>query len=524
MLRLLVFFAVLAAATLGLVWLADNPGVVTLTWRGVEYQTSLMVGLGAVLAVAIVLGIVWSLLRFVLRLPSLIALAHRLRRREKGFAALSRGLVAIGAGDARAAERHASDAQKLIGHEPLAKLLRAQAAQLSGDRARAQAAFREMLDHRDTHALGLRGLHLEARRAGEHDVAVEYATRAHQHAALPWAAQAVLDDHARHSDWSGGLATVESNAAAKLLDKPTANRWRAALKTAIALDLAERDPKGALSLAQEALSLAPNLVPAATLAGRLIAAAGDYRKASKTLEAAYRETPHPDLAAAYLRVRIGDSALDRLARARSLAKLAPYDSESYLSVARAALDARDYAAARESLSALTSFAPNTPRPTARACLLQAELEEAGGHDGAARDWLSRAARAPRDRAWVAEGVISDHWAPVSPSGAIDAFVWRTPDEWLTAVEPPPAPRPAAVEPPPPAVMPPPPAIEAQVEPPAPAQAPAPPPAAAPAEPAPRAASARAANNVILMPSAAPDDPGPPRPEEAPSPYRRFARD
>jgi HemY protein len=58
----------------------------------------------------------------------------------------------------------------------------------------------------------------------------------------------------------------------------------------------------------------------------------------------------------------------------------------------------------------------------------ADIEDAEGHQGAVREWLARAARAPRDKAWVADGVISDRWAPVSPSGTLDAFVWRTPDE------------------------------------------------------------------------------------------------
>jgi len=514
MLRLLVFLAVVGAAAIGISWLGDNPGVVTLNWRGVEYETSLVVALGVVLGVAIALGIVWSILRFVLRLPSLVALAARVRRREKGFNALSRGLVAIGAGDARAARRHAAEAHKLIGHEPLAKLLRAQSAQLNGDRGAAQSAFREMLEHPDTHALGLRGLHVEARRAGEHDSALDYAARAHQHAPLPWAAQALLEDNARRSDWSGALATVESNAAAKLLDKPTANRWRAVLKTAIAQDLAERDAKGALSLAQEALGLAPTLVPAAALAGKLLAGAGDFRKASKVLEAAYRTTPHPDLAAAYLRVRIGDSTLDRFARARTLARLAPNDPESQMTLARAALDAHEFDAAQEALAPLVSYAPGAARPTPRVCLLQSELEEALGHDGAAREWLSRAARAPRDRAWVAEGFVSDHWSPVSPAGTLDAFVWRAPDELLTAIDAPPPPLPDEPVAPPAAA-----AIAApEAAPPAPVAAEAPTPVRTVAPLVGRANP----SPVVLMPSAAPDDPGPHKPAQESAPDPRYA--
>ena len=49
-----------------------------------------------------------------------------------------------------------------------------------------------------------------------------------------WAGQAVLDDRTRRGDWAGALATVDSNAAARLIDKPTANRWRAVIKTAMA--------------------------------------------------------------------------------------------------------------------------------------------------------------------------------------------------------------------------------------------------------------------------------------------------
>ena len=212
--------------------------------------------------------------------------------------------------------KHAAEANRLVAHEPMTKLLSAQAAQLAGDRAGALAAYNAMLEHHETHGLGLRGLHLEARRGGDHEAALQYAMRANAHAPAAWAGQAVLDDRARRGDWAGALATVESNASARLIDKPTANRWRAVIKTAMAEETMERDPKAALALAQEACRLAPALVPAAAICGRLTANAGDYRRATRILESAYAQTPHPDLAAAYLRVRHGDSTGDRLARAR----------------------------------------------------------------------------------------------------------------------------------------------------------------------------------------------------------------
>jgi HemY protein len=55
--------------------------------------------------------------------------------------------------------------------------------------------------------------------------------------------------------------------------------------------------------------------------------------------------------------------------------------------------------------------------------------EAGdlGDRGREREWLARALRAPRDRAWIADGYVSDRWLPVSPvTGAVDAFEWKAP--------------------------------------------------------------------------------------------------
>ncbi len=132
-----------------------------------------------------------------------------------------------------------------------------------------------------------------------------------------------------------------SNAAGKLLDKATANRWRAVLKTAIALETAERDPSVALTLAQEALALAPGLVPPRRWWENCSPPAAIIARRRKSWRRAYRETPHPDLAAAYLKVRRGDSALDKLERARALAKIAPFDAESQMTIARAALDAKN---------------------------------------------------------------------------------------------------------------------------------------------------------------------------------------
>jgi HemY protein len=162
-------------------------------------------------------------------------------------------------------------------------------------------------------------------------------------------------------------------------------------------------------------------VPAAALAGRLLTEAGERRKAAKIVEAAWKASPHPDLADAYAHLRLSDSARDRLGRVQALARMAPGHVEGALAIARAALDAREFAAARHALEPLAAA------PTQRVAMLMAELEELEGDAGRAREWMARALNAALDPAWTADGIVSDRWLPISPvTGRLDAFHWKVP--------------------------------------------------------------------------------------------------
>jgi HemY protein len=62
----------------------------------------------------------------------------------------------------------------------------------------------------------------------------------------------------------------------------------------------------------------------------------------------------------------------------------------------------------------------------------AELERTEhGNSPRVREWLARAAHAPRGPAWIADGLVSDRWSPISPvSGRLDAFSWGTPPDLI----------------------------------------------------------------------------------------------
>lgn len=425
MIRLLVLLVLIAALAWSGQWLVAHPGSLAFNWLGYRIETSVVVGVVALLMIALTISLVWGLVRFVFRLPKAMSLAAKVRRRERGYEALSRGLIAVGSGDARAARREAAEAGRLIRHDPMTLLLRAQSAQLSGDGATARALFQEMAQRPDTKLLGLRGLYVEARRAGENDAAFAFAEEAQKLSPVAWAGQALIERHAAESRWEKALEALERSGAAGQIDKAELAKGRAALKLALARDLADSETEKARALAAEALAAQPDLAPAAALVAKLHGRRGDYKKAAKVVEQAWGVASHPELAQAYVDLRPGDSNADRLARARKLARLKGDDAEGRLALAAVAIAAREFSEARTALAPLVE---GEARPTQRVCVAMAHLEEAEGHDAKAREWWGRAARAPRDKAWIAEGLASESWEPVTPSGELGGYRWEAPDE------------------------------------------------------------------------------------------------
>ena len=421
MIRVILYLILVGLIAYGVVLVADRPGDVVVTWQGWRIETSLLVLGVAIIAAVILLLVILGLIRWMVRSPVALGRLLRHRRGVRAYEAISHGLIAVGAGDVAAAQRFTAEVQRLAPGEPLALLLSAQAAQLTGDRDAAERAFRAMAARPDTKALGLHGLYIEAQRRNDAGGARAYAEEAARIApSLGWAGTAVLEARCRDGDWGGALNLLEQQR--RMLDKATYRRQRAVLLTAQALAVEDGDRDAAKEFALEANKLAPDLVPAAALASRLLAEGGHLRKASRIIDSAWRTNPHPELAQAYAELRSGESARDRLKRIEAGAGRVPGHIEGALAVARAAIDAQEFGKARSEL------APYLDRPTKRVCVLMAKLERTERNDeGRAREWMARALNAPPDPQWTADGYVSDRWLPVSPvSGRIDAFEWRVP--------------------------------------------------------------------------------------------------
>lgn len=426
MIRLVVFAVLVLVLGYGFSWLADRPGDLSLVWEGQLYQTKLIVAASGLIALLAIVMVAWWLIRTIWTSPHSVTRYFRARKRDRGYQALSTGLIAAGAGNALLARKMAARSRGLIraDQEPLINLLEAQAALIEGRHDEARAKFEAMANDPETRELGLRGLYLEAKRLGANEAARQYAEKAADTAPyLPWAAQATLEYRSQAGHWDDAIRLLDRQKAARVIEKQEADRLRGVLLTARADDKLESDPAGAGDDATYALKLVPDFQPAALIAAKALFREDKVRKAASILEQAWRADPHPEVGRAYVLARSGDSTVDRLKRAERLEALRPNNVESLLVVAQAALDARDFPKARAKAEAAARM-----QPREAAFLLLADIEEADtGDQGRVRHWLAQALKAPRDPAWVADGFVSDKWLPVSPvTGRLDAFEWKAP--------------------------------------------------------------------------------------------------
>src|SRR5690606_41236281 len=89
MLRILFFLAVVFALGLGFAWLADRPGDLVVTFDGYQYQVTLMVAAVAVAAIVAATMLAWWIVKAIWRSPYLVSRYFRVRRRDRGYQALS---------------------------------------------------------------------------------------------------------------------------------------------------------------------------------------------------------------------------------------------------------------------------------------------------------------------------------------------------------------------------------------------------------------------------------------------------
>ncbi len=428
MTRILRFILKLAILVAAAVWLADHPGTVEIVWQGRVIETSVGVLAAAIALLILLLWLAQRLWRGLRRAPRSFVEGRRESRRARGYRALTRGLVAVAAGDAAEARRWSRQADVLLAEPPLTLLLSAQAAQLNGDEAAARRHFEAMLERSETEFLGLRGLLNQALKDKDWVQALELARRARAlRSDAAWPQRACFELEIQQRRWDDAQASLAQAVRVKAIESDRGRRLRAFLhiERSRALE-AEGDLPGALEQAQKATQLEPDFVAAVVREAHVLHGMGREGQATRVIEKAWGRQPHRELAETYAALApAGEDALARAKRVEKLVRQRPDEPEGLIVLARAELAAKLWGSARTHLLRAEQASPNR-----RVYQLLAELEQGERNDGlAARSWQAKAQIAPPEPLWCCEacGAEVPAWSALCPQcGAFDAIEWRLP--------------------------------------------------------------------------------------------------
>ncbi|WP_017998272.1 heme biosynthesis HemY N-terminal domain-containing protein [Paracoccus sp. N5] len=434
-LKILIFFAIILAITLGAIQLSESGQGLSMVYGGTEYTLGPVQLLIAVLVVVVlgwlavkILGMFLAFVRFLLGDETAINRYFARSRQRKGYEALSEGMLAVASGEGRLAQDKAAKAAKLLDQPHVTDLLAAQAAEVAGDDAKAAEIYRRLLSDQRTRFVGVRGLMRQKLAEGDTATALKLAEKAYalkpKHAEVQ---DTLLQLQTREGDWKGARAVLKDKRQQGQLPKDVHLRRDAVLALKEASEvLAEGNSISAREAAISANRASPDLIPAAVLAARSYIAQNDARNASRVLQKTWSVRPHPSIAAAFAEIVPDEKPSARLRRFEELMRQNPDHEETRLLRAELLLAAEDFPGARRALGDLA-----TKHPTVRSLSILAAVERGEGSDDAVvRGILARALVASRGPQWVCDKChnVMAEWSPTCDScGGFDTLTWREPD-------------------------------------------------------------------------------------------------
>jgi len=441
LIKIILFIAVIALLALGAGYISEVGGGVRIAVGNIEFNLgplqALVAALLLVLAIWLVLkilGLLMATLRFLNGDETALTRYFDRNRERRGFEALAEGMMALATGEGRLAMAKAAKAEKYLHRPELTNLITAQAAELTGDKKKAEEVYKRLLADERTRFVGIRGLMKQRLAEGDTDTAMKLAERAF--ALKPRHRETgdiLLRLQAEHEDWQGARKTLSEKLRQGALPRDVHRRRDAILALSEARQaLTEGKTDDAHKEAIEANRLSPDLIPAAVMAADAYIAQGKPKLAAKVLRKAWQAQPHPDLAAAFARIAPTESPQDRIRRFQALTKMNPDHPETRMLLAELHIAAEDFEGAREALGDLVE-----KHPTARVMAIMAAIERGQGADDAVvRGWLARAVTAPRGPQWVCDNCHTLHatWAPLcSNCSGFDTLSWKEPAEGEVAM-------------------------------------------------------------------------------------------
>ena len=434
LLKVLVFVAIIAALGVGASYLMEMDGGATVSMGGMEYVLS---PLKLVLAVVVLIVLLWvclklvslliATLRFINGDETAISRYFSKNRERKGYQALSEGMMALASGDGSSAMSKAAKAEKYLAKPELTNLLTAQAAEMAGDRRKAEETYKKLVKDETTRFVGVRGIMKQKLADGDTDTALQLAERAFALKPKHEETQDILLKlQAQGEDWAGARKTLAAKLKSGTLPRDVHKRREAVLALSQAEGiLDEGNDIEARETAIEANRLSPDLIPAAVMAARSYIEKDQKRYAVRVLKKAWDAQPHPELAATYAMIEPDETPAERIKRFAKLTKATPDHPETKMLTAELNIAAEDFPEARRALGDLVETAPD-----ARSLTIMAAIERGeGASDAVVKGWLARALNAPRGPQWVCDNCNHIHaeWEPVCGNCAsFDTLSWKSP--------------------------------------------------------------------------------------------------
>ncbi|MEM6974293.1 MAG: heme biosynthesis HemY N-terminal domain-containing protein [Pseudomonadota bacterium] len=409
-LKFAVFIAIIGAVAFGTNYLLQAPDGSQVEIRFYEFQIAIKPFFAVVLLIAgyvglylalRVSGIAFGLYNFIVGNDSNFGRYFARIDERKGAEALAQAYGAIAVGDGRKAKQKAQIAERKLRRPELTRHVNAQAAELTGDKAKAKTYYRGLADTTEGALVGIKGLLRMAESEGDRDTALILARTA---AALKSDDREVLDElytlQCHKFDWEGARITLGAMKKANLLDAAEAARRESVLALAQAAEHQDAGRDGeALKVAVDAAKIDPTNVEALARATKHLAETGATKQASRLVSEAWKKAPGPQIAAVFAELEPEETPDERRKRFEALFEANPNHPQTLYTRAELALLQKKWSEANDQLKTL-----NETEPSGRYCAIRAAIARGEGKpESEVRTWLVRGIGAPGG----GQGMIAD---------------------------------------------------------------------------------------------------------------------
>lgn len=399
MIRILWNAFLLAVIALAAAWLSNHAGTVEMEWIGYRVKTSVGLLIGAAVTFYFIFhyclakpfGIIAAAFadRFASDARAERIAKKKIARAMDRYVLLTKGMIALEAGDVAEAEKMRRRIQKEFEDDPSkTTLFEARLAETQSRLNDAAALYAELAKDEKTRLLGMRGKIRLNRLTGNLAAALDACSVLLNEKNPPaWVISEAFELQIQEKRWDAAVATLEKGRKQGVFDKPTAKH----LKACVLLEQANNteDAEKKERLVRAAADADDTLMQAALMTAEYNIRKGQPRKARSALFDLWKKSPCTAVYETYLTLDPAASPIDIVKSVEELIAENPETPLNHLVLADCSFKARLWGQAKTSLEKYLEIFPDSKR----ALTLAAEIAENNRDEKAAAEYREKAALA-----------------------------------------------------------------------------------------------------------------------------------